>query len=217
MKIKYLGHSAFELTLKDGKKVVFDPYQAGAFGTLKYGPIKGDFNIAVVSHDHDDHACKGVLSRSKKIVDKAGKYNIEGVSIESWGAFHDESRGSKRGKNLVSVLEADGLRIAHLGDLGHHITAKDFPALKGVDVLMIPVGGYFTIDAKTAAAVVGALEPKLVIPMHFKAAKVDFPITPVENFTRLMDNVEKAGASEIEVKREDLPSKTKVIVLDPAN
>jgi L-ascorbate metabolism protein UlaG (beta-lactamase superfamily) len=217
MKIKYLGHAAFELALESGARIVFDPYTAGAFGTLDYGPIDGEFNVAVVSHDHEDHTCRSIVSRVKKVVNKAGRVELEGMTIESVACFHDETKGSQRGKNLMSVIEADGLRIAHLGDLGHVIAAKDFPMLKGVDVMMIPVGGHFTIDAAGAAKVVKELEPKIVIPMHYKTPKVDFPITPVENFTKLMDNVEKADGSELVVTKGTLPAKTKVVVLQPAN
>jgi len=217
MKIKYLGHSAFELALENGKKLVFDPYKAGAFGTLTYGRIDGPVDIAVVSHDHDDHADGAVLSRARKIVNRAGKVTVEGVVIESVPTFHDDRKGGARGKNLVSIVEAEGLRVAHLGDLGHTISAKDYPMLAGVDVLMIPVGGYFTIDAATAAKIVKDLAPKIAIPMHYKTPKADFPITPVEDFTKLMDNVEKTGSSEIDVTRETLPAKAKVVVLQHAN
>lgn len=217
VKIRYLGHAAFELEIESGTCFVFDPYKAGAFGTLDYAPIKGSYDLVIVSHDHEDHACTDVLKRSRRVVDEAGKVQVGIVAVESTAAFHDESKGSQRGKNLVSVVSAEGLRVAHLGDLGHAITAKDYPMLAGVDVLMIPVGGHFTIDAAAAARVVAELRPKIVIPMHFKTPEVDFPITPVENFTKLMDNVEQAGASEIVVTKGTLPAKTKVVVLEPAN
>jgi len=217
MKIKYLGHAAFELALAGGARYVIDPYTAGAFGTLKYAPIEGNFDVAVVSHSHEDHVSREVLDRSKEIINKSGKVVVDGVTIESLMTYHDESKGSARGKNLISIVEAEGLRVAHLGDLGHAIVPKDFPMLKWMDVLMIPVGGHFTIDAATAAALAKSFEPKIVIPMHYLTPKVDFPITPVENFTKLMDTVERAGASEIEVTKETLPKKMKVVVLEPAN
>lgn len=218
MKIIYLGHSAFEIVLAGGMRIVFDPYTAGAFGGgLGYGPITGDFDIAVVSHEHEDHTSKDVLKRSKKIVAKAGRVVVPGAVIESVATYHDDENGAKRGKNLVSVLQADGLRVAHLGDLGHAMGAKDYPVLAGLDLLMIPIGGHFTIDAEVAAKMAKGLHSKIVIPMHFKTPKVDFPITPVENFTKLMDNVENVGASEIEVTKGTLPAKMKVIVLQPAN
>jgi len=217
MRIKYLGHSAFELSLESGKRIVFDPYTAGAFGTLRCSAITGDFDLAVVSHDHEDHTCRGVLARSRHVVNEAGSVTAEGVKIESIATFHDERKGAERGKNLVSIVEAEGLRVAHLGDLGHMVAAKDSPALAGLDVMMIPVGGYFTIDAATAAKIANDLAPKIVIPMHYRTPKVDFPITPVESFTKLMSAVETPGTSEITVTKEALPARTKVVVLVPAN
>jgi L-ascorbate metabolism protein UlaG (beta-lactamase superfamily) len=217
MKIKYLGHAAFELALASGARYVFDPYTEGAFGTLKYAAIEGNYDVAIVSHNHEDHVSRDVLSHSMKIVNTSGKITVGDVTIESLMTYHDGSKGSARGKNLISIVEAEGLRVAHLGDLGHAIAPKDFPMLKWMDVLMIPVGGHFTIDAATAAALAKSFEPKIVIPMHYLTPKADFPITPVENFTKLMDTVEIADGSEIEVTKGTLPKKMKVVVLEPAN
>jgi L-ascorbate metabolism protein UlaG (beta-lactamase superfamily) len=217
MKLKYLGHAAFELTTAAGAKIVFDPYTAGAFETLACDAIRGDFDVAITSHDHADHTCEEVLARSKNKVSKAGKATFGVVVVESFATFHDDAKGKKRGANLVSIVEADGFRVAHLGDLGHPITAKELPKLVGVDVMMIPVGGYYTIDAAAAAAIVKEFAPKIVVPMHYKTSKVDFPIAPVDSFTKLMKTVEKAGASEIVLTKEKLPARTTVVVLDPAN
>jgi L-ascorbate metabolism protein UlaG (beta-lactamase superfamily) len=217
MNVRYLGHAAFELTSENGTKVVFDPYQSGAYsGALAYGPIKGEYDVAVVSHDHADHCDKGVTSEAKNVVDSPGTFDFAGVRVTAEPTYHDESKGSERGANLVSVVEVDGVRIAHLGDLGHSLSDEELKTVKGVEVLFIPVGGHFTIDAETAARLIAAIGPNIVIPMHFKTDKVDFPISPVERFTSLMDNVEVAGASEITITKADIPDITKVIVLEPA-
>jgi L-ascorbate metabolism protein UlaG (beta-lactamase superfamily) len=218
MKITFLGHAAFEVALDDGKRVVFDPYESGSFnGALAYGPIEGAYDLAVVSHDHADHCCESVTSKARKVIDGAGEFDFEGIKITTYPTFHDESRGSERGENLISVIEAEGLKLAHLGDLGHPLSDEETAALTGVDVLLIPVGGYFTIDADVASKIVTAVGPKMVIPMHFKTAKVDFPITGVDDFISRMDNVETVGGSEIVLSKEDLPGTQKVVVLDPAN
>lgn len=217
MKINYLGHAAFELILDDGKKLVFDPYESGAYdGALAYGPITGAYDIAVVSHDHADHCYKGVTSKAGTVLDKAGESEVEGIKVTAFPTYHDESEGSERGTNLISIVEVEGLRIAHMGDLGHPVSVDDVPELEGVDVLLIPVGGYFTIDADTAAELVKKFNPRVVIPMHFKTDKVGFPITPVDDFVHLMENVEKAGASEFTITKESLPDTVTVVVLDPA-
>ncbi len=217
MKLRYLGHAAFELELTDGRKIVFDPYESGAYdGALGYGPIAGPHDIAVVSHDHPDHRFDGVTSQAAAVVDGAGETDIEGVRITTIPTFHDESKGSERGSNLISIIEAEGLRIAHLGDLGHAITKADTPALEGVDVMIVPVGGNFTIDAAAAKAIADEFSPRIVVPMHYKTGKCGFPIAPVDDFTMLMGEFEDAGGSELELTAGSLPAGPKVIVLDPA-
>ncbi|HUV35932.1 MAG TPA: MBL fold metallo-hydrolase [Patescibacteria group bacterium] len=217
MRIKYLGHAAFVLTLSDGRTVVFDPYESGSYdGALAYGPITDAFDIAVVSHDHADHCCTSVTAGAKHVIRSAGEREIDGITVTSIPTFHDESEGSKRGTNLISIIEAEGIRLAHLGDLGHPLPETIADALKGVDVVFVPVGGFFTIDAETALRVIEAIGPKLVIPMHYKTAKVAFPIEPVEKFTGLVQGVEHAGTSEITVTRESLPAERTVVVLDQA-
>ena len=217
MKLRYLGHSAFELELTDGRKIVFDPYEAGSYdGALAFGPISGPHDIAVVSHDHPDHRFEGVVSQAAAVWDRAGVTEISGIRITSIPTFHDENEGSERGTNLVTIVEADGVRVAHLGDLGHAITKAEAPALEGVDVMIIPVGGYFTIDAAVAKAVVEEFSPKIVVPMHYKSGKCGFPIAPVEDFTMLMGEFNEAGSSELDLTAGSLPDGLNVIVLDPA-
>lgn len=217
MKLKYLGHAAFELELTDGRRIVFDPYEAGSYdGALAFGPISGPHDIAIVSHDHPDHRFEGVVSQAAAVWDRAGEVDIGGVRITSIPTFHDENEGSERGTNLISIVEADGVRVAHLGDLGHAITKADAPALEGVDVMIIPVGGYFTIDAAAAKAVVEEFSPKIVVPMHYKSNKCGFPIAPVEDFTMLMGEFNEAGGSELDLTAGSLSAGLNVIVLDPA-
>ena len=217
MKLRYLGHAAFEIVSEGGATVVFDPYEPGAYdGALRYGPISGRYDLAVVSHDHADHSDPDVTARAGNVVDGPGTFDFEGIRVVSRPTFHDESGGSERGKNLVSVVELDGMRIAHLGDLGHALGAEELAALQAVDVLLIPVGGYFTIDAAAAAGLVGEVKPGIVIPMHFKTGKVDFPIATVDEFTGLMENVETVGGSELTVTKEEVPGTTKVVVLESA-
>jgi len=217
MKLRYLGHAAFELELTDGRKVVFDPYESGSYdGALGYGPIEGPHDIAVVSHDHPDHRFEGVVSKAASVWDRAGETEIDGVKITSIPTFHDETGGSERGTNLVSIIEAEGLKVAHLGDLGHPVTKADIPALEGVDVMIVPVGGFFTIDAAAAKAIVGEFSPKIVVPMHYKTGKCGFPIAPVDEFTMLMGEFDEAGGSELVLDAGSMPAGSKVVILDPA-
>jgi L-ascorbate metabolism protein UlaG (beta-lactamase superfamily) len=217
MRLRYLGHAAFELELADGRRVVFDPYESGSYdGALAYGPIEGAYDIAVVSHDHPDHRFEGVVSRAGVVWAEAGETDIDGIKITSIRTFHDETEGSERGSNLISIVEADGLRVAHLGDLGHAISKADVPVLDGVDVMILPVGGYFTIDSAAAKAIVDEFQPKITIPMHYKTERCGFPIAPVDDFTSLMGEFDDGGGSELDLGTGSLPAEAKVIVLDPA-
>ena len=217
MKIKYLGHSAFELTLEDGRRIVTDPYESGSYGgALAYGPITGTYDYAIVSHGHQDHNCTDVTSRVQEVLEEEGEFDLGGIRVKTIPTFHDTSKGSERGGNLISIIETEGIRIAHLGDLGHPLSPADVPELEGVDVLLVPVGGHFTIDAPTAAGLAEAFKPGIVIPMHFKTDKVDFPIRPVDDFIELVDDAERNGGSEIEITKKTLSGTGKVIVLEPA-
>ena len=218
MELKFLGHAAFELKLDDGKIMIFDPYEAGSYGgAVKYAKIEGDFDIAVVSHDHADHYDSDVISGIDNVVESEGSFTFEGVAVSTFPFFHDESEGSERGKNLVSIVEVSGRRIGHLGDLGHDITFDDIPELKGLDLMLIPVGGFYTIDAVTANKIVEEFEPMVVVPMHFKTDKVEFQINPVTDFTRLRDNVIEKGSSTLELTDQLFSGERKTVVLEPAN
>ena len=217
MRLTYLGHAAFELALGDGRRIVFDPYEPGAYdGALAFLPIEGRYDIAVISHDHADHRSAAVVEAAGAVVDAAGEVEIDGVRIVSHATWHDESSGGERGANLVSIVEAEGLRIAHLGDLGHPLDLDGMPALRGVDVMLVPVGGHFTIDARAALDIVQAAKPRIVVPMHFKTEKVGFPIAPPDVFADLVGNVERPGTSAIDIDPGALPAETRTILLEPA-
>jgi len=216
MKIKWLGHAAFVLTSDAGTKVLTDPYKSGAFdGAVGYGPITETVDVVTVSHDHDDHNGLDGLPTGYEAVTTPGKHSVAGIDITSIKTFHDGRQGKERGRNLVHVITVDGIRVAHLGDLGHVLADDETRAIGRVDVALIPVGGYFTIEPKDAMAVVRQLRPSVVIPMHFKTPALNFPIKQVEDFLSLAGKHERPGKSEIEIKQENL-SGQRVILLEPA-
>ncbi|MDZ7860863.1 MAG: MBL fold metallo-hydrolase [Candidatus Krumholzibacteriota bacterium] len=217
MRLKFLGHACFELISDDGIKIVFDPYEAGSYdGALSYGPVEGDYDIAVVSHDHADHRDEEVLSGIKNVVESKGDFSFSGIKIKTFPTFHDKSEGSERGNNLISLVDTGRIRLAHLGDLGHDISLAEIPELENVDIMMIPVGGYFTIDAAEAHWIVEEFSPKIVIPMHFKTEKVGFPIESVDKFLELENNVEKTGGSELDINEKIFGDERRIIMLEPA-
>ena len=217
MKIKYYGHAAFKLTTDKDVKIIFDPYQSGAFGgALSYGRITDEADIVLTSHDHDDHNYTKDIKGAFTHINRAGVHEVKGVRVKGVPTHHDGSKGKERGNNLIFVVEADGLTIAHAGDLGHALDKDALKEIGKVDVLMLPVGGFFTIDAQAATGVMNDLKPTITIPMHFKTGKVDFPITKVEDFTRDKKNVKAAGVSELEVEKEALPKSAEIVILEHA-
>lgn len=168
MEIVYLGHSSFRLSSagKSAKvNVVTDPFDPAMVG-LKFSKVEAD--IVTVSHSHPDHNKSDQIVGVRKVIDGPGEYEIGGVSFIGVSSFHDGEKGAARGKNTIYVIEMDGLRVAHLGDLGHELTESQLAEMGDIDVLLIPVGGEYTINSEQAAAITKSIEPNIVIPMHYK-------------------------------------------------
>lgn len=210
MQIKWQGHSLMEIDLQDGRVILTDPYDE----TVGYPfPSKIEADIVTVSHDHYDHNAVKRVKGNPKVIKTAGEHLLDGVKITGIPVFHDNKSGKQRGSNLIFIIEAEGLRLAHFGDLGHTLDEAQKQILTDLDVMMIPVGGFFTIDAKTAWGLVQELKPKYVIPMHYKTTYVeDFPISPVDDFLKLAGDFE--DLNELTVESGSLPSSPKVVKLE---
>jgi L-ascorbate metabolism protein UlaG (beta-lactamase superfamily) len=217
MKIQWFGHAAFRIATDSGVSIIIDPYQSGAFGgALTYGKIKDEADIVLTSHDHDDHNYTKDLKGKFTHIGKAGEYDVKGVKIKATPSYHDPSRGSERGNNLMFTLQADGLTLVHTGDLGHTLDKATLAELGKVDILLVPVGGFYTIDAKEATKVMKDINPAITIPMHYKTEKCNFPIATVDDFTAGKKGVKVLKASEIEVSKADLPKEPEITVLNYA-
>jgi L-ascorbate metabolism protein UlaG (beta-lactamase superfamily) len=217
MKIKWFGHSAFLITADDGTRVITDPYVAGAYdGAVGYRKITERADAVTVSHEHPDHNGSAGLPGSPQILKGRGPFTVKGIRITGFDTFHDSSQGQERGRNTVYVYEVDNLRIVHLGDLGHIPDDATLKALGRVDVLLVPVGGVFTIDSVAAHQLTRLLNPKVVIPMHYKTLKLGFQIAGVEEFIKLAPNPRRIGSSEVEISLARLPEATETWVLAPA-
>jgi len=213
MKIKWLGHASFLITSDDGIKILTDPYITG--GDLGYAEITETADIVTVSHDHFDHNNISSVRGSPEVVRK-GTAGVKGISFRSVSSCHDEEGGKLRGGNTIFCFEVSGVGVCHLGDLGHRLSDKQVTEIGPVDVLLIPVGGYFTIDAKDATGVCNRLKPRVVIPMHYKNERCTFPIAGVDEFLKGKEDVSRPDASEAEFKAGELPVSTRIVVLKPA-
>ena len=217
MKIKWYGHSAFLITSDQGVTIITDPYESGAYGgQLSYGKIKDQADIALTSHDHADHNDTKSLPGSPQIIKGSGSKTAKGISFKGVSTFHDPSKGSERGANTIFTFTVDGMRVCHLGDLGHILSEKELAEIGPVDILFIPVGGYFTIDSKEATRVAEQIQPKVVIPMHFKTEKCGFPIGPVDDFLKAKPALKRAKSSEVTFDKTSLPQKMEILVLEHA-
>jgi L-ascorbate metabolism protein UlaG (beta-lactamase superfamily) len=210
--IKWLGHSCFLISLDDKLKIVTDPFDE----SIGYPKPDVSADVCLVSHDHFDHNCVSVVKGKPEVVKGSGEKKAKGVNFKGVDAFHDEKKGSLRGKDTIFCWELGGVKFAHVGDLGTELSGDQIKEMKAVDVLFIPTGGYYTIDARTADKVVSSLNPKVVFPMHYKTSVMgpNFPIAGVEEFLKGKENVVKVGKSSITFKRETLPQKTTIYVLE---
>jgi L-ascorbate metabolism protein UlaG (beta-lactamase superfamily) len=213
MDITFLGHSSFRLKGKTAS-LVTDPFDSKVVG-FPFPKVSAD--IVTISHNHDDHNKAELVKDVKKVVSGPGEYEINEVSIIGISSYHDDKKGAKRGKNTIYVIEMDGLRIVHLGDLGHKLSEKFIEKVGSVDVLIIPVGGEYTIDATQAAELVRTIEPKIIIPMHFKVPKLNAQtfakISSVEPFlTQIGIPVEKTN--KLNVSSIAIEEEQKVVLLE---
>ena len=214
MKIKWLGHASFMITLDTGIKILTDPYTTG--GNLSYGEIRESADIVTVSHEHGDHNNVAAVGGNPKVVRGADTAEIKGIKFKGIPCYHDEVGGNKRGDNTIFCFEVDGVRVCHLGDLGHQLSDKQVAELGRIDILLIPVGGFYTIDAKVAGQVCDRLKPKVIIPMHYKTDRCGFPIAGVDGFLQGKAGISRLDASEVEFKPGELPASTQIIVLKSA-
>lgn len=188
MTLTWLGHACFMLTLDDGRKIVTDPFDE----TVGYKIPNVDCDIVTISHGHHDHnAVESLSSYEMTITDESvyemGGENIQTLRISAISSFHDDAYGEKRGRNLIFKFEADGKTIVHLGDLGHITDDEQTAFIKNADVLLIPIGGTYTITTKEAIEIINKAKPACVVPMHFLTPAIGFPITDEKEFAEKMN------------------------------
>jgi L-ascorbate metabolism protein UlaG (beta-lactamase superfamily) len=220
--LTWYGQSTFVLSASIGLQALLDPMGPGTGYKI---PTLDGIDLVTTSHEHSDHNAANLASGSPLVLrGLAGNdwakidQTVKGVRVRTVGVYHDDTQGSKRGKNSIFIFDMDGLRVAHLGDLGHALSPEQIKDVGPVDVILIPVGGYYTIDAKTAVEVVSQLNPKVVIPMHYRtldlSASLASVLAPVDDFVKAIGNT--AAVSEVgqtvTIERK-LPASRTILVL----
>jgi L-ascorbate metabolism protein UlaG (beta-lactamase superfamily) len=208
MDITWLGYSCFRLKGKN-TMVITDPYPP----SIGYTIDKAAAGIVTVSHEHPDHSYVQAISGEHKVVHRAGEYEIAGVLIIGVTTYHDAENGNVLGKNTVFAIELDDVTVCHLGDLGAPLTSKQIEELGHVDILLVPVGGGQTISASQAAALVRSIEPKIVIPMHYKTPQLKKELETVDKFIKEMGLTAVVAQPKLTISKSNLPLTTQVMVL----
>ncbi|HZJ41730.1 MAG TPA: MBL fold metallo-hydrolase [Patescibacteria group bacterium] len=211
MIITWQGHSCFKIQDKsgpDGITIITDPFNK----EIGIKPPNCEASIVTVSHDHEDHNNVGALRGKPFVIDCAGEYDVQGVFIEGVDSYHDDKEGAERGLNIIFRMEIDDISVAHLGDLGTPLSVVQLEKLAGTDILLIPVGGKYTLDAKGAVEVISQIEPRIVIPMHYKVDGLKLDIDPVEKFIKEL-GIEPTREEKLKISKKDLPQEDMELVI----
>ena len=209
MKLKWWGHSCF-LIEEDDKKIITDPYD----NSLPYQKVADKPDIVTISHDHFDHNAVDRIEGDFEIVDTKDGYKDDSLNISGISTYHDKDEGEDRGENLIFTMEFSDQKLCHIGDLGHSLTDDELSQLNDIDILLIPVGGYYTINADEAYEIAEKIDPKLIVPMHYKTDILDLPITGVEDFIHKFDHdaIEIKDGAEVDLS--EVPEDKKVVVVN---
>ncbi|MEA4925175.1 MAG: MBL fold metallo-hydrolase [Syntrophomonadaceae bacterium] len=210
MRISWRGHASFVIEA-EGRTIVTDPFNE----KLGYPVTPLAADIAIISHQHWDHNAVEILTGQPQVIMEPGAHKVGGITITGLNCWHDANGGRERGLNTAYKISAEGLEVVHLGDLGHTLDSRQVAELGQVDVLMVPVGGRYTIDAEQAVKVVKDLQPRIAIPMHFGTPHLSFALAPVEKFISYYDTAVKKAF--LEVTPETLGNDLRIILLDYLN
>ncbi len=209
MEIVWLGHSCFRIRGREAT-IVTDPCPPAT----GYAIGKPTADIITISHHHGNHDYTKAVAGSPVVLDGPGEYEIHGAFITAVPTYHDDQKGSERGRNLAFIVEMEDIRVCHLGDLGHTPTAEQAEEMTGADILLVPVGGGTAIDGAKAAEVVSLLEARLVIPMHYRTEALKDGLDPPDRFLKEMEVTSLEPQPKLSINRSNIPSETQVVLLD---
>lgn len=214
MKIQWLGHASFKVSNSEGQVIVHDPY----YGIGQYKlPARLDADVVLSSHQHGDHNYTAGITSEFEYITSLGTIETSVTTITGIASFHDQTAGSERGDNIIYTYCLEGLKIAHMGDLGHKLTAKQVELLGDIDILLIPCGGTYTLDGEMAAAVASKINPKVVIPMHYNTEAVSEygMFAPVTDFTEAYGKqATNLNATILEVDTNTINELSPVVIME---
>lgn len=217
MKVIWAGQACFQISVSNGKEnsanIVIDPFSEIG---LKIPSFECD--LLLITHDHQDHNNAKSVKGSYFLINGPGEYEARGVFIKGIDSFHDDQEGKERGKNTIYTFEAEGMKLCHLGDFGQkQLTDEQLEKIGTVDILMIPVGGVYTIDSSYAPKIIGQIEPKIVIPMHYELPGLKFKLESVAKFLKAMGKNSIEPQDKLTIKASALPKEREmeIMVLKP--
>jgi L-ascorbate metabolism protein UlaG (beta-lactamase superfamily) len=213
MLIEWYGHSCFRVTLENGTKIVMDPFD----NTVGYEQPNIEADVVLESHQHSDHNCTETIRGNYRLITEPGEYGLNGLEIKGIPCFHDKENGRLRGKNIIFVIKAEGISLCHMGDQGYVPSERLLNEIGNVDILMIPVGGTFTIDAGEAFETIEKMQPNITLPMHYRTMHTDMNIEGVHEFLELASghyDIARHGANSITVTKDQLKKRSRIIVLE---
>lgn len=208
MHITWHGQSCFRI---QGKEAILITDPLGKNTGLK--PLRTKADIVTISHNHPSHNNWEVIKESPKVIFGPGEYDIKKVNILGIPSFHDKKEGEKLGPNTIYLIEMDGIKICHLGDLGQKFSDAQLDQIDGVDILMVPVGETNLIDVKEAIEIINEIEPKIVIPMHYKVKGLKTKLSKLDKFCDEMGVKAKNVMPKLSIKLKDLPKEGQEVVI----
>jgi len=215
MNIQYYGQSCFKITTKPAGRgqedvtIFIDPFDK----SIGLRPPQGNADLVLVSHHHHDHDNVAALKGEPAVIDIPGEYSVKGINIIGVKSYHDDKNGAERGTNTIFLIETEEMRLGHLGDLGSDLDEKQLEKINGLDILMVPIGGKYTIDGKMAVDIIKKIEPKVIIPMHYKMAGSTVEIDDEKKFCAEIGNCPREKVAKINLKKKDLEGKNMEVVL----
>jgi L-ascorbate metabolism protein UlaG (beta-lactamase superfamily) len=211
MKIKWIGHACFLITSDKGVKILTDPFRRDSH--LSYPRATESVDIVTVSHDHQDHNdVDSVVGRPAVLKGHVQK-TMQDVVIRTMSTWHDEFKGKEKGANTVFIFNVDTVNICHLGDLGHQLSSAEIKTIGKVDVLLIPVGGLFTLDANAASMVYDDIKPRVAFPMHYKTDRCQWTKNTADDFAKGKKHVKKLDSDEVELSTGGMPETSEIWIL----